>query len=74
MQSDLEKLHRLFPYWIEHNEEHAQKFEDWARRAREIGLEEVAARLTKAVQLLRDANRELEAGYEWLKVSKLPYV
>ncbi len=64
---DLAKLHILLPHWIEHNEEHAASFREWAGRARELGLETVAEQIEVAVdrmtacgQALATALRELE--------------
>lgn len=31
--NDVEKLKVLLPHWIEHNQEHAQEFRTWAKRA-----------------------------------------
>jgi hypothetical protein len=64
---DLAKLCILLPHWIEHNEGHAESFQEWADRARELGLETVAKhievavdRMTACSQALAAALRELE--------------
>lgn len=52
-----QKLGVLLPHWIEHNEEHAAEFRDWAERAgpaRE-GLLQAAAALEEANRGLRRA-------------------
>lgn len=41
--NELEKLRVLLPHWIEHNEEHAAEFRQWAKRAGEAGPDIVAA-------------------------------
>jgi hypothetical protein len=33
--NETEKLSVLIPHWVEHNNEHAQEFRDWAARAGE---------------------------------------
>lgn len=62
MEGDFIKLQKLLPHWVEHNEEHAQKFEEWAEVAQRLGLEDVARRLTTASEFLRKASWELEAA------------
>ncbi len=62
MEGDFIKLQKLLPHWVEHNEEHAQKFDEWAAKARQLGLEDVANRLASAAELLRKASWELEAA------------
>ena len=65
--NDLAKLRILLPHWIEHNDEHATSFQEWAGRARKLGLEAVAKQIEIAVdqmaacsQALAVALRELE--------------
>ena len=53
------KLAHLIPHWIEHNESHAQQFEERAKDARAAGMEAVAASIEAAARLLRAANEEL---------------
>ena len=53
------RLAHLVPHWIEHNESHAEQFEERAAEARAAGLEEVAASIEAAARLLRAANGEL---------------
>jgi len=65
---DLAKLRILLSHWIEHNEEHAERFREWAEKAREMGLEEVAQRIEEAVKHIATCN---EALSEALKVLEL---
>ncbi|MGV8073879.1 MAG: hypothetical protein AB2L11_04905 [Syntrophobacteraceae bacterium] len=67
--SETDKLFKMVRHWINHNEEHARSFRDWAKRAHDMGhekvyliLEEVATgtelqsqNLEKALKLLKDA-------------------
>jgi len=53
------KLAQLLPHWIEHNESHAQQFEEWGRKAEAAGLEHVAKHLEAAARTARQANLEL---------------
>jgi hypothetical protein len=55
--TEQKKLGVLLPHWIEHNEEHAAEFRDWAERAgpAQEGLLQAAAALEEANQGLRQA-------------------
>jgi len=53
------KLAHLVPHWIQHNESHVAQFEEWARRARDAGLGEVADDISAAAAALREANVSL---------------
>lgn len=59
---DLAKLRILLPHWIEHNDEHAASFREWADKAREMGLEEVARRIEEAVEQMAASNEALTAA------------
>jgi len=64
---DLDKLRILLPHWIEHNEEHAESFREWAGKAREMGLEEVARRIEEAARHVAACNEALTAALEALE-------
>lgn len=60
---DIEKLRVLIPHWVEHNDEHAAEFRQWAERAGDAGANLLAAArwLEKASESLRAALSKLEA-------------
>jgi len=62
-----DKLEKLLDHWQHHNEDHAKSFEDWEKRAREEGLEDVARALAKAAELTREINAELSEALEKIK-------
>jgi len=64
---DLKKLRILLPHWIEHNEEHASGFRDWAAKSRELDLEETAQRIDEAVECMMACNKALSAAQETLE-------
>ena len=45
---NLTRLRLLVPHWIEHNQDHAMGFRDWAQAAREAGLDSVASKIEAA--------------------------
>jgi len=62
--TDVEKLQRLIPHWIEHNQSHAAEFLRWAALARASGKEPAAALIENAAALLQNAEAELGAALE----------
>ena len=58
---DLEKLRVLLPHWIEHNDEHAAQFREWALRAgqAEEDILQAARLLGEATGLLQSAMHKL---------------
>jgi len=52
---------------IEYNEEHAERFREWAGKAREMGLEEVARRIEEAAEQMAPCNEALIAAQEVLE-------
>ena len=54
-----EKLEKLLAHWIRHNEEHAATYLQWAERARNEGLFEVADILEAVAGESRQTNQRL---------------
>jgi hypothetical protein len=59
--NELDKLRVLIPHWIEHNEEHAHEFRQWAEQA---GVAE--ADILLAAEQMRDVNEPLAEALEKL--------
>lgn len=51
--NDVEKLRIVLPHWMEHNEEHADSFESWAKIMKSAGREDLAAALEKIAREAR---------------------
>jgi hypothetical protein len=62
--TDVEKLQRLIPHWIEHNQSHAAEFLRWAALTRASGEKQAAALLENAAALLQKTEAELSAALE----------
>jgi hypothetical protein len=62
MTTDLDKLRKLLPHWIEHNAEHAAELHHWAQRAQGLGAEEAAASIIEAAEAMEQANAHLAAA------------
>jgi hypothetical protein len=57
------KLARLLPHWIEHNREHAESYREWAGKANEAGLTDVAKGIEEAIAAIEKANGALERSF-----------
>jgi len=53
------KLQHLVPHWIEHNQAHAAAYGEWAKKASEAGLDQVASGIQDAVAAVEKANEAL---------------
>ena len=71
--TDIEKLQRLIPHWIEHNQSHAAEFLRWAALARASGEEQAAALIENAAALLQKTEAELSAALEKIGGATSPH-
>jgi hypothetical protein len=55
----LTRLAHLLPHWIEHNNSHAEQFEEYAGQARAADLESIATHLEAAAKAVRQSSEEL---------------
>ncbi|GAB4279504.1 MAG: hypothetical protein Kow0092_35290 [Deferrisomatales bacterium] len=60
------RLAHLLPHWIEHNEAHLDTYREWARRARDAGLEAALDALDQAVVEIARANEALRRAIDSL--------
>ena len=66
-KDDAAKLRILLSHWVEHNEEHAVEFTEWALKAKAGGQVKVHDHMMKAVQQMKRANESLLAAMGGLK-------
>ena len=62
-----EKLAKLLSHWLQHNEEHAKSYEQWAQRAASHGFTEVGALIEKAAEKTRAVDEDFKAALKVLK-------
>ncbi len=55
--SEKEKLGKLLEYWIKHNEEHAQTYLEWSKKADTESLKDVVSLLEEASDLTISINK-----------------
>lgn len=56
---DREKLSIIIKHWIEHNESHIEEYRQWAKKAGEMNLAGVKARITAAMEAIIRSNSRL---------------
>jgi hypothetical protein len=66
-KDDAAKLKILLSHWVEHNEEHAEEFTEWALKAKASGKAQVHDDMMKAVQQIKGANKSLLAALDGIK-------
>ena len=57
---DLEKLKKLLPHWMEHNDEHAKTYKDWAEKMSSLGKKE----LSEALRVIHQESQKLGKLFE----------
>ena len=62
-----DQLKTLFSHWINHNNSHAGTYSDWAKKARENGLEETAALLDDIAAMTAELNKKIEMAAKTVK-------
>ena len=53
---DEKTLNILLVHWVNHNQSHEEGFKEWVVKAREIGKEETALNIEKAIEYMQKAN------------------
>ncbi len=70
IKSDLsleEKLAKLLDHWLKHNEDHSETYSDWAKKAKEAGLERAASLIENAADMTLEINKQFMAAIDSLK-------
>lgn len=60
IKDDVEKLKRLLPHWIKHNDEHTKIYKDWAERMSSLGKKE----LSEILEAIHQESQELRELFE----------
>jgi ABC-type Zn2+ transport system substrate-binding protein/surface adhesin len=61
------KLEKMVSHWLKHNADHAETYRQWADRARQAGLSEVADILESVAKDSQAINTDLEKAGQVLK-------
>ncbi len=63
---DLEKLKKLLHHWMEHNDEHAGVYREWAEKTSSLGRNEVSEILDRLYAETKKLNRLFEEALKKL--------
>ena len=70
IQSNLsfnEKMIKLLEHWIRHNDDHAETYRDWAKKAKEKNMDEAGSLLEDAAQMTLVISKKFEETAELIK-------
>ena len=59
ISKDEKTLNILLVHWVNHNESHEEGFREWVSKAKEMGKEETAEYIEKAIEYMQQANNML---------------
>ena len=57
-----EKMIKLLEHWIRHNEDHVRTYRDWAQKAKEKNMKEVAQLLEDVAEMTLLINKKFESA------------
>ncbi|MEJ8554020.1 hypothetical protein [Tepidibacter sp. Z1-5] len=52
-------LRVLLAHWVKHNKSHEESFKEWADKSKQMGKDEVAKNIQKAIEYMEKANEML---------------
>mgnify|MGYP000209181194 CR=1 FL=1 len=67
MDEDKLRLIKLVEHWIEHNDEHGNRFKEEAEKAEKIDLTKAANEMKKAAEASDEVSKRLAKALEYLK-------
>ncbi len=64
---DMQKLEHLLHHWIEHNNEHADTYQEWSKKVSALGNRQLADILGKIYQETKKVSGLLEEAIQSIK-------
>ena len=71
MSEEKQRLMKLLEHWIEHNDEHGNRFIEEANKAERLGFMEAAEEMKNAAKTSRSVSEHLWKAFELLKESDM---
>ena len=62
-----EKFIKLLEHWVKHDQDHARNYQDWAEKAQQQGMPEVAQLLREAADLSGTISAKFEQAAKLIK-------
>lgn len=70
-KTDKQKLVTLLNYWIDHNREHSQEFQEWSEKANAMGEPKVAKSIQQSITEMNKATDRLSQALKILKSNEV---
>lgn len=71
--SGIDKLIKIIEHWIQHNEDHARSYREWAERAEQLGQEQVAQILQGVAKESLQQNQQMAEALAILQARHSPH-
>ncbi len=55
-----EKMIKLLEHWVKHNDDHAETYRGWAKKAKEKNMDETASLLENAAEMTLEISKKFE--------------
>ncbi|RLB75116.1 MAG: hypothetical protein DRH24_20140 [Deltaproteobacteria bacterium] len=55
-----EKMIKLLEHWVKHNDDHAETYRDWAKKAKEKNMDEAGSLLEDAAEMTLAISKKFE--------------
>ena len=55
-----EKMIKLLEHWVKHNDDHAETYRDWAKKAKEKNMDEAGLLLEDAAEMTLEISKKFE--------------
>jgi hypothetical protein len=62
-----EKMIKLLEHWIRHNDDHAETYRDWAKKAKEKNMDEAGSLLEDAAEMTLMISKKFDEASELIK-------
>lgn len=62
-----EKLIKLLEHWVNHNDDHAKNYRNWAEKAKEKDMAKAGALLEDAAEMTMSISKKFEEAAELIK-------
>ncbi len=62
-----EKMIKLLEHWIKHNDDHAETYRDWAKKAKEKNMNEAGSLLEDAAEMTLEISKKFEEAADIIR-------
>lgn len=62
-----EKMIKLLEHWIKHNDDHAETYRDWAKKAKEKNMNEAGSLLEDAAEMTLEISKRFEEAADIIR-------